>query len=571
MTTTATTSAPPFTMLPKVPVRMRDAVDLCTDVYLPAVTPCAAIVVRTPYGRQVPFLLMLVRRLTQAGFAVVLQDSRGRYQSGGSFDWQREPEDSEDTLTWLGAQRWASGDVGLIGISITGCANFLVASRPAPPGVRIGALVSIVAITDYYSLFYRNGALVQHWALPVSMMMSSPTLSLPLVEWREVFNYLPLTTTPTASGHHAGLWQRTLAHPTNDEFWQAVTAEPSLDRLRTPVLHLTGWYDFLLGQTLRTYRRIGRGTQHLVIGPWDHRTIFASFSGAARDEAAHLMNHVLDWFDRWLRDGAAADLHSPRAAEPVQVFVMEEGVWLGADSFPLPETVFENWYLSSSGAANSASGDGRLDRRCPTETRHDSFTYDPRHPVPTVGGAIWHFPPANLTAGPADQRAIEARDDVLVYTSEPLATDLIVVGPIAVELWASTSAVDTDFTAKLVDVDGDGHARIVQDGIVRARAAFEPGTFEPDRPYRFDIDLQAAGRSFKAGHSLRVEIASSNFPKFDRNLNAAAPFGTAEEAVVARQRVFHGGAMASCLRLPVIPREAAMARVRPAPAGTHGA
>jgi putative CocE/NonD family hydrolase len=242
----------------------------------------------------------------------------------------------------------------------------------------------------------------------------------------------------------------------------------------------------------------------------------------------------------------------------VVVRVTGSEAWLGFSAFPPAEAAAVEWFLSSAGGA-AGGMDGRLVRGRPPALGMDAYDYDPADPVPTLGGAVWPFAPARLVPGDLDQSPVEQRPDVLVYTSEPLAEDLVVVGPVTLELWAASSACDTDFTGKLVDVDPYGAARWVQDGILRCRfrnGPWQEELLEPQRAYRLEIPLGTVAHRFAAGHRLRLEVASSNFPKFDNNLNTAVSPHLATAGTVARQTVFHGGAMASCLRLLAMPADA---------------
>lgn len=564
-------SEPQPRILPRQPVRTRDGIELCTDVYLPAGGgPAPTVVARTPYGRALPTLLKMAMRLNRCGLAVVLQDCRGRYRSGGTYDWRREENDTYDTLAWIAQQGWADGTVGLYGMSITAHPNFFIAAAPWPSGVDIRAMVAIMGAIDLHRMFYRGGALVLHWALPWLTMMEPAHMGRNTWQgwpWREIFRHLPLETSLERQGLHVESWTATLASPAAGGMWEALDATPRVAGLAVPTLHLSGWLDFMLGQTLAGYQSMAGGSeggsnhQKLVIGPWDHHSLFASF-GKTEAEAARpdLLELVADWYERWLvpaaeKVGEREDQSKGPSESYVLLYLQQDSSWLTADRYPLPELRIEDWYLASDGDAPGPDGAGRLTRQPATQLGRDVFRYDPDDPVPTTGGALWPFPAAGLRAGEADQTEVEQRPDVLIYTSPALTADLTVVGAAEVELWAATSARDTDFTAKLVDVDPLGVPRIVQDGILRGRFHRSPHQatlLTPHQPYRMVISLPATARRFRRGHRIRLEIASSNFPKYDRNLNTA-DWPPVSRGMLASQTIFHGAAMASRLRLPVLP------------------
>lgn len=545
-------------ILPRQTVVTEDGVQLCTDVYLPpGPGPDPVVLVRTPYGRNMPFLLRMAMRLNQAGLAVVLQDSRGRYQSEGNYDWRLEERDGYDTLRWLAGQSWTNGRVGLVGLSISAHPNFKLAAGKVPEGIEIAAMVTAMGAVDYHSMFYRDGALVLHWALPWCTMMGSGAAGRDRWArrpWAELFAEPRLAEIPE-DGFDLRFWRIVVSNPETGGFWDELDAVPVLPRIAVPTLHLSGWYDFMLHHALRSYQGIGSNPegkrQKLVIGPWDHENLFASFTRpSAEPGLPNLLEAVTAWLARWL----VADAVAPGTDEEpdVLLYVVGSDQWLGADRYPLAGAETLDLYLQSEGRANTAWGDGKLVAKAPSEIVQDSFEADPAAAVPTRGGALWPFAAVGLKPGRASQAEIEEREDVLVYTGDPLAEEFTVVGPIRVELWVASSARDADFTAKLVDVDLHGTPRIVQDGILRCRFRDSGRTaalLDPNRPVAITIDLQASGYQFGRGHRLRLEIAGSNFPKFDRNLNTAAAPGASGRGVVARQVVFHGGMMPSRLRL----------------------
>jgi len=326
---------------------------------------------------------------------------------------------------------------------------------------------------------------------------------------------------------------------------------------------VTSWYDIFLHGGLANFcglRRHAmtetvRAAQKLLIGPWAHLFPYTSPSSTGTGDidfgpAALIDLHEtqLRWFDHWLKGIDTGLLDEP----PVKIFVMGENRWRDEREWPLARTRYTPYYLHSRGRANSASGDGTLSHELPRDERADQVVYDPDDPVPTHGGNT-----LIIAMGVQDQRPVEARDDVLVYTSTMMSDALEVTGPIAVTLYAASSAPDTDFTAKLVDVRPDGYAQNLADGIVRARyrdSRVAPAPLTPGAVSTFTIDLWATSHVFLPGHRIRVEISSSNFPRFDRNLNTGDDPATGTRRQTARQTIFHDPRYPSHITLPIIPR-----------------
>ena len=354
-----------------------------------------------------------------------------------------------------------------------------------------------------------------------------------------------------------------LAHPSCDAFWARFDIEAKHDRFEVPAFHVTGWYDTLLTGTLRNFVGLrnraatdtARRHQRLIVGPWTHaRPTLESTKVGDVDYGPNAgfsaQQAYEEWFEYWLHGPAKAGPHDRNTASPVRIFVMGENKWRDEHEWPLARAKPTAFYLHSGGSANTLSGDGTLSMTPPGEEREDRYTYDPWDPVPT--GAIGGY-----SRIPSDQRPIEARRDVLVYTTGPLERDLEVTGPLSVTLWIASSARDTDFTAKLVDVHPDGTARAINDGIVRARyrrSKAKPELLTPGEPTEITIDVGATSNVFLAGHRIRLDISSSNFPRFDRNPNTGGTFGEEGKLLRAIQTVFHDAQHPSRLVLPVIPR-----------------
>jgi putative CocE/NonD family hydrolase len=353
-----------------------------------------------------------------------------------------------------------------------------------------------------------------------------------------------------------------LQHPSLDEFWEQVRIESKYEQLDVAALHIGGWYDIFLEGTLRNFtgmRTRGKSTrarrqQRLVVGPWLHglfdRVVGeVDFGPGVLPDAVDLGGLHLQWFEHCLND-------APDDGAPVRIFVMGANVWRNENEWPLARAVPTRFYLTSDGRANSLRGNGRLLALPPAREARDVFLYDPAYPVPTRGGCT--LMPGAQSAGPREQRPVEEREDVLVYTSEPLSEPLEVTGPVVAIIHAATDGQDTDFTAKLVAVAPDGRALNLCDGVIRARyrqSFTRAELLEPGRVYDYRIQLGSTSYVFAPGFRVRLEVSSSNFPRFNRNLNTGGDFANESAGRPAVQQVFHGGARASCVILPVIPRQ----------------
>jgi len=557
-------------------VPMRDGIYLATDVYRPATGGSfPAILTRTAYNKNTQLYAFSARVLASQGFAVVVQDIRGRYASEGEVYLfrqnflEQDAKDGYDTLYWLSSQPWFSGEVGLLGISLSSYSGFALLAGETPQGIHVRTMVSIGGATDAYEMCYQRGVLKLHWAFPWFILLSDTKSQNKLVgyDWDKLFRHLPLASILEAigvSGQFNLIWQEVLDHPTYDEFWESLHIDWS--RIQVPILHIGGWYDFMLGMTLAAYERLAPQipNQYLIIGPWDHSLVFSALlsrdslgSLASKrglinfgpEASINLMERLVSWFDNQLRRRGGQNFDWPA----VQIFVTGKNQWQQERTWP-PQTSELYLYLHSRhDLANDAERDGQLRYDPPGDQSCDSYCYDPEDPVPTMGGSIWPLGKL-LKPGPQDQRFIETRRDLLIYSSAPLKAELEVTGPIKVVLYAASSAVDTDFTAKLVDVHPDGYAQILQDGIIRARyrqLTRHAKPIQPGRIYQYEIPCGAISHMFHPGHRIRLEIASANFPKFDRNLNTEPALGSSNRAVCARQTIFHTREFPSHLRLPV--------------------
>ena len=569
-----------------IAVAMRDGVTLYADIYRPDGEDLyPTILQRTPYDKTNSLTNTMLDpiRAAKAGFAVVIQDTRGRHASEGEFYAFRDDiDDGYDTVEWAAAQPWSNGKVGMYGASYVGATQWLAATSRPPHLVTI---VPTVTASNYH-----DGWTYQGGAFELGFNMSWTLLQLTLANFKNVstvqnvpeerranlihdvdnmtegFSYLPTKDFPGLDSGLAKYYYDWLAHPDFDEYWKRLSIEEHHSEINVPALHFGGWYDIFLGGTIRNYlgmkksgaNETARNRQRLIIGPWVHGargTTMAGqhYFGIMADAAAIDVDGVhLRWFDHWLNDANNGSVDDA----PVRIFVMGDDAWRDEQEWPLARAVETKYYLHSSGKANSKHGDGSLSTVSPQSEAPDVYLYNPDNPVPTAGGALC-CNPYFAANGAYDQNAVEERQDVLVYSTPPLEKDTEVTGPVTVTLWASTSTTDTDFTAKLVDVCEAGCARNLTDGIIRARyrdSMSNPTLLEPNRSYCYEIDLWATSNVFKAGHRIRLEVSSSNFPRFDRNTNTGNIIAEDTELRPALQTVFHDVQQASYISLSVVPR-----------------
>ena len=572
---------------PHIPLPLGDGTMTYVDVFRPdAPGKFPALLQRTPYDKSSPNSRsgpVDAIRGAMNGYAMVIQDVRGRHSSEGEFyTFVNEAEDGFNSVEWVAGQPWCNGKVGMYGVSYVGATQWLSAKAKPPSLV---AIAPGVTAADYHEGWAWQGGAFElgfnlSWAVGPLVAANwdnlSRRLGLSMEGLSEVvrakdnltegYLYLPIQDMPHLKNGLADYYYDWLAHPEYDDYWKKVCIQESHSDITVPSLNMGGWYDVFLGGTIGNYvgmRQNGateaaRSGQRLLLGPWVHGSTPIDVSGEfhfgtrSSSAAMDLPGVILRYYDHWLKgeDNGVAD------EKPVRIFVMGENVWRWEDSWPLSRAVVTNYYLHSGGKANSLNGDGRLDTDAPNHEQPDVYAYNPMNPVPTRGGGLC-CDPAFMMSGAYDQRPIEARPDVLVYSTPALEQDTEVTGPIVVTLYASSSAVDTDFTAKLVDVEPCGCARNLTDGIIRARyrkPRHPASLIEPGQVYKYTIDVWATSNLFKKGHSIRLEISSSNFPRFDRNPNTGGPIGAETTLVPALQTVHHSAEYPSHVTLPVAPR-----------------
>jgi putative CocE/NonD family hydrolase len=469
-----------------------------------------------------------------------------------------EGPDGYDAVEWIAAQPWCSGRVGTFGGSYGGWYQWALArEKPAHLTTMISTAPGGAWMQE---LPYHNGCLMLvmlGWLnLTDGRTMQDPTL---VTDWPDVFRHLPLRDMDNRLGRRLPLWQEWLDHPTLDAYWRAVRLDDDFAHIDLPVLHITGWYDGDQPGALFFYRGMRadsprRDDQHLLIGPWDHagtRLPRQQLGGVDFGPAA--VEDILDvyrrWYDRWLKDDTDAWTRS----HPVRTFLTGANRWSDYPSWPPPDVQVRTLYLHSDGRANTLAGDGRLDWQPPTtEQPADVYTYDPNDPVPSVIDENFYSP--NVTETPLDRRFQHRRDDVLVYTSQPVDEPLTVIGQPTVQLCAVTDGPDTDWFADLHTVAPTGASMLLAQGRLRARfreTLEREILLEPGRLYTYDIELTAVGHVVQSGHRLRLTVTSSSFPSWDRNPNTGHPIGADPELRVARNQVHHSATHPSQLRLPV--------------------
>jgi uncharacterized protein len=541
-----------------VEVPMRDGVILRADVYRPDTdAPVPAVVNRTPYDRSSPLIQLAAiepERVVEAGLALVCQDVRGRFGSDGEFyTFFDDGRDSFDTVEWAAAQPWCDGSVGMAGRSYAAAVQWLGAAERPP---HLGAISPIVTGSDYYhGWIYEGGAFQFGFNVFWIWLMSRPR---EVGKLDAVFRHLPLRTLPIDDLAWARLYAHWVAHSTDDHYWRSLSINRRYEQIEVPALIVGGWYDVFVRGTLENYVGVrarggteaARAGTRLVVGPWAHGSTYGpypdhSFELFAPDDGLDVPGLQLRFLERHLL-GAENGLDEE---PPVRIFVMGENRWREEDDWPLARARVTKRFLH---------GGGALTTEPPADEPPDEFEYDPADPAPTIGGQT--SLPARMmrmNSGPLDQSRLEARSDVLVYTSDALEEPLEATGPISLVLHAATTATDTDFVVKLTDVHPDGSSIILAEGVLRTR--FREGfdrevLAEPGRPYEYRVDLGATSNVFLPGHRIRVLVTSSSFPRFDRNPNTGRPLGidTDDDLRGARQTVFHDGGRASHLLLPVV-------------------
>ncbi|NLF73057.1 MAG: CocE/NonD family hydrolase [Candidatus Anammoximicrobium sp.] len=595
---------PPYEVIVQknVMVSLRDGVQLATDVYRPARNGAAVegrfpvVLSRTPYGKA--GMASTAKHFVPRGYVVVGQDTRGRGDSEGIWHWMTDDrQDGYDAIEWIAAQDWSDGKIGMMGCSYVGATQHLAAMAqpphlttiiPADPSINHG--IGGVIYGGAFRLRVWNWHLAQ--AATGSRQARDAGMKSVLQQQaddrRHYLQNLPLrrgTTPLKIASEYEDMLLRMLEHRRNDDFWRCNNIiEYANEHKDLPVLLIGGWYDLFSSSTTETYRALKqavRGPVHLLIGPWIHGT-----PGRSNGQVDFGPDAVVDltpirqaWYDRWLKGNEAGFGAQAPFRTPVRMFVMgtgdghqtedgklyHGGYWRDAGDYPLPEARPTKYYLH---------GDGSLDTAAPAQQAcSTAYDFDPRNPVPTIGGCTccarqimtdgaWNQWGGEHTWTWPRPIPLSARNDVLVFMTPPLEQDTEIIGPIHVQLWASSSAVDTDFTAKLIDVYPAkpdfpaGFDLIMGDGIIRARYRESDKAekmMTPGQVYEFRIKLDPCCNVFKKGHRIRVDISSSNFPRFDVNPNTGEPPNDHRRTITATNTIYHDAAHPSHIALPLVP------------------
>jgi uncharacterized protein len=557
-----------------VPATMRDGVQLRANVYRPPTGRWPVLLTRLPYGKDLPLggSVLDPAQAARRGYVVIVQDTRGRFASDGEFrPFEMEGDDGVDTIAWAAGLPYADGQVAMYGASYFGFTQWSAAVKQ-PPALK--AMVPYITWSDPLNgLAFRGGALElgtqAHWGLgmgfdqlvrqhrsnpaalgaaivalgrEIDTLGSSGYASLPLAD------FAPLRRQPVLPAFFDRISQ-----PMDRVSIEPLTIAGKHALVEVPTFNVGGWFDIFLADTIAAFtamQALGRPSK-LLIGPWTHgnaRSPIGELDFGTGSQIG-LINMQQDfaglqlrWFDHWLKGVDTGLL----AEAPIRLFVMGANVWRGEQRWPLERAVDTPLYLHTGGALSTSAPDAEPP---------DHYRYDPRDPVPTHGGALLIAP--EFPSGPVDQRGIEARPDVLTFTTPPLDHATEVTGPVTVQLWAASSAPDTDFVARLVDVYPDGRAFNLTDGILRARyrdaAAGQPAApLEPGQPYLFAIDLWATSNVFLARHRIRLQVTSSCFPRWDRNPNTGHTFGMDAELRTAEQTILHDRDHPSHVVLPLV-------------------
>jgi uncharacterized protein len=557
-----------------VPATMRDGTILRANVFRPAESGTYPVALaRTPYQKDLSSVSGYwdAIRLAGAGYIVVMQDTRGRGASEG--EWEpllHEALDGYDSVEWAAGLPGSNGQVGMFGMSYLGYTQWIAAAQNLP---HLRAIVPSMIFADFRDgMLWRGGALelgtIGIWGLGIGLdTVIRRVAHLPPPEQMQALSDLVYEIDHLRNeGYHSlplkdfaplrrldlspRLFDQAFTHPFSREVAAPVSPATFYDRITVPAYNIGGWYDIFCNGTLQNFNALRHNGSKLLMGPWIHddphhvigEMDFGFVSGGWVNLRFDMTGLIQRWFDYWLKGIDNGVMEEP----PVKIFVMGDNVWRNEDEWPLARTQYQPMYLRQEFGLSFDAPD--------TDEPADHYIYDPADPTPTWGGAI--LMNRLYLPGVCDQRRLEGRPDVLCYTSEPLEQAMEVTGPVTVRLWAASDTRDTDFVARLIDVHPDGFAQNLCDGIIRARYRNDdiPQLIQPGQAYEYRIDLWATANVFKAGHRIRLDIASASFPRWDRNPNTGEDFGMSSNMQPAHQTILHDAAHPSQVVLPIIPR-----------------
>ena len=547
-------------MMYHIPVSMRDGVELATDVYLPNQSgKYPTLLIRDIYtngsavGRQ-----KYAKFATSNGYALVFQSVRGRYDSDGQwYPYFQEINDGDDTLSWIAEQTWSDGKVGMFGSSYLASVQWLAAVNRNPALVAIAPAVSP---GNYYrDVAYPGGAfsLLSRASWGIGLVGSKTNMSFP-IDWVKEIEHLPLNTLAKNLGFSVKHYQDWLEHPSDDAYWKPLNLEARANEMAVPAMNIGGWYDVFLRSTIGSYKTMteeaatetARKGQRLIIGPWPHGWNQKTKVGDMElgdNSLIDAPSMLLEWFNYWMK-GDVKPEGLKLGESPVKIYVMGENIWRDENEWPLARTEYRPFYIHV---------DSTLSEKAPAvKSASIKYDYDPADPVPTIGGNIM----SPKLRGPFDQKPLDGRKDILRFVTEPFSHATEITGPISAEIYASSSAPDTDFMAKLIIVKPDGSALNLVDGVIRARyrEGFDKSKLiEPGKVYKYDIDMWATSYKVSPGDRIRIDITSSNFPRLARNLNTGADFAKTSKMKIANQTIHMSKKYPSKIVLPIVPKMSA--------------
>ncbi len=542
-----------------VPVPLSDGVTLLADLYIPKKgKKFPSIILRTPYGKGNPehSYATMATILCCQGYVVVLQDVRGKYGSEGVYHpFINEEKDGKETVEWVAKQAWSDGKTAVFGFSYLGTCAWLTAPK-APKALT--TIVPMFSCQNAYTGWMDRGVPylkdILYW---LSKHHGRHGRMITHEEVDNIILQLPVLQFDKRLKDGIDTFKTWMSHVQEDEYWRSFSVSHRREQVEVPALFVGGWFDRFLNNTMNDFNRTIEANPNaltakscLIVGPWAHQpgVIFSEMDFGKGARFQDLLHQMVDWLDLWMKEV------KPRfdLDKPVTYFMMGKNQWRKTTKWPPPGVNELKFYLESKGAANTAAGDGALVATLPEVLKTDHYVYDPENPAPSIGNRMLY---GNDSEGPKEQSAVTARPDVLVYKTAPLEQDVEIAGPSYLILYVTSSAIDTDFCAKMCDVHPDGKAYFLMLGFVRMRfmdSVRATHGVEGDKVYRLEVHLGHIAHCFMKGHRIQIQVTSSDFPNHERNLNTGGSNERDSEEVKAHQTIFHGGRYDSHLQLPVL-------------------